>query len=283
MQILPGKLAPVEPAFAIYADEYGETGADLSSPQQPVYVFLGTLVSAGPPYLRLERELHRIAGELASALGLEGDLPLHAVDLYQRKGPYRRARGGSGLEVAEAMRWFRSVLEVVSREAEAFVAVYLEKTALAGLLASAHEATPKIKGMDLRRALFALLLREVEVYLRDARGYGFVFFEQSPPRDFEGFLEVLPFEALRREGKLRVLGVPGPIGKRHQMAAAADFPAYVYGRYLKAEKGLEPPQEVIRAWFRELVEDRLFARDVTSKVFDFLRDPASWEQLWIFP
>lgn len=25
VRILPGKLAPVEPAFAIYADEYGET------------------------------------------------------------------------------------------------------------------------------------------------------------------------------------------------------------------------------------------------------------------
>jgi len=203
-RVLQDKLVLVEPTFAIYADEYGETGADLASRQQPVYVFLGTLVPAGPPYLRLERELHRIAGELASALGLEGGLTLHAVDLYQRKGPYRRARGGSGLEVAEAMRWFRSVLEVVSGEAEAFVAVHLEKTALAGLLASAPEVIPKITGMDLRRALFALLLREVEVYLRDARGYGFVFFEQSHPRDFEGFLEVLPLEALRREGQLRV-------------------------------------------------------------------------------
>jgi len=55
------------------------------------------------------------------------------------------------------------------------------------------------------------------------------------------------------------------------------------GRRLKAEKGLGPPQEVIRAWFRELVEGRLFARGVTSEVFAFLRDPASWEQLWTSP
>ncbi len=237
MRALQDKLLLVEPTFAIYVDEYGETGADLTSAQQPLYVFLATLIPAGPRYLQLERKLHRIAGELATLLGLEGGLPLHAVDLYQRKGPYRHTQGRSGLEVAEAMRWFRSVLEAVSREAEAFVAVHVEKPTLAEFLAGEPKSSPKITGMDLRGALFALLLREVEVRLREARGYGFVFLEASHPRDFGGFLEVLPLEALRREGKLRVLGVPGPIGKRHQMGAAADFPAYVYGRYLKAESG----------------------------------------------
>ncbi len=282
-RVLQDKLVLVEPTFAIYADEYGETGADLASRQQPVYVFLATLVPAGSSYLKLERELHRIAGELASTLGLEEGLTLHAVDLYQRKGSYRHARGGSGLGVAEAVRWFRSLLEAVSREAEAFAAVHVEKSTLAGLLGREPGVVGKITGMDLRRALFFFLLRELEVRLRETKGYGFVFFEQSHPRDAREFIEVLPFGALRRDGKLRVLGVPAPIGKRHLMAAAADFPAYVYGRHLKAERGWEPPRKEIRVWFREFVESRLFARDVTHEVFALLKNPASWEGLWVFP
>lgn len=273
-------LARVKPVFAIYVDEYGETGADLTSPQQPVYVFLATLVPAGSPYLRLEGELHRIAEGLASSLEWPGHLPLHAVDLYQRKGPYRQARGGKGLGVEEAMGWFRSVLAGVFREAEAFVGVHVEKPVLVRLLGSELGGVPRLTRAKLRQLLFTLLLREVEFRLREAGGYGFVLFERSGPGDPEGFSEVLPFEALRREGRLRVLGVPSPIGKGHLMGAAADFPAYVYGRHLKATRGWEPPRSEMERWFKELVEGRLSAKDVAQEVGALLRNPVSWEELW---
>ncbi|MEZ0347586.1 MAG: hypothetical protein ABWJ90_03630 [Thermus sp.] len=251
----------MEPVYAVYVDEYGETGGDLRSPGQPFHVLFATLVRAGSPYLALEGTLRGIALRLAAKLGLRHLAPLHAVELYQRTGLYRDPPSGERLRVPEAKEAFLSILEGVAREADGFPAVRVEKRDLADRLG--FERGSRELGLRLRRTLFALLLEEMNDYLEALGGYGFLFFETRMPEDLRFFTQAAPFETLRgqRQG-FRLLGVPAPVGKEHILGAAADFPAYVYGHFLKARGGYAPRREDLWQAFQELVQPLLRERDV---------------------
>ncbi|WP_243095664.1 hypothetical protein [Thermus thalpophilus] len=105
----------MEPVYAIYVDEHGETGGDLTSPQQPFYVLFATLVRAGSPYLALERSLREVAADPATRLGLRHLAPLHAVELYQCTGLYRSLPSGDRLGVEEAVEAFLQITDLVAQ------------------------------------------------------------------------------------------------------------------------------------------------------------------------
>ncbi|WP_038045247.1 hypothetical protein [Thermus caliditerrae] len=255
----------MESAYAVYVDEYGETGGDLQSPGQPFHVLFATLVRAGSPYLTLEGALREEALRLAAKLGLRHLAPLHAVELYQRTGLYRDPPSGERLGVPEALEAFHAILEAIARGAAGFSAVWVEKQDLAerlGLRRGDREL-----GFRLRQALFALLLEEVNDRLEALNGYGFLFFETRMPEDLRFLTQAAPFEALRGQGGgFRLLGVPAPVGKGHLLMAAADFPAYVYGHFLKTQGGYAPRREDLWQAFQGLVQPLLRERNVGAVV-----------------
>ncbi|GLV49381.1 hypothetical protein TJA_24820 [Thermus sp. LT1-2-5] len=217
----------MEPVYAIYVDEHGETGGDLTSPQQPFYVLFATFVQAGSPYLALEASLREVAAGLAIQLGLKHLAPLHAVELYQRAGLYRNPTSGGRLGVGQAVESFLKITRLVAQGAEGFVAVHLDKGALAGLLGKGRLSKEGL--LYLREALFAQLLEEVASQLRANKGYGFLFVEsRSSPQDVPLLGRV--FAKLRSSwGDFPLLGVPSAVSKEHLMTAVADFPAYRKG------------------------------------------------------
>ncbi len=239
--------------FAIYVDEYGETGGDLANPQQPIQLHLAALVPAGPAHAQMEARFRHVAAQMAQQLALQGPAPLHAVDLYQRKGPLRR------LEVQEALDWFDEMLQISHQAVVGWVAVYLHKADLHGQLEGMEKGE---RGRRLREALLTLLLREVNRKLKTLSSYGFLFVEaQGAPKE-QGLLRRVLAEVGDEPGRFQ--GVPALADKSYPPLASADFPAYVLGDQLRQDVGLKQERPRMKAWFQGMVQPKLEARKVTA-------------------
>jgi hypothetical protein len=251
----------VERVFLVYVDESGETGLDLANPQQPLYLLLAALVPAGPDYEALSRQLEALSQDLQKRLQLGHPAPLHAVELYQRTGFFRRAP--LPLSPEEAFVYFQRVLQTVAQVVPGWVGVYANKREMADILG---DRKGRNLAEGLRRDLIQALLERLREELDRLSGYGFLLAEARYPAQDHGLWRQALAHLRATHPTPRLQGVPALVEKEHLPLAGADFPAYVLADYLKRSLGVGRRRPHMEEWFERFFGGKVALYPVGEEV-----------------
>lgn len=248
------------PAFLIYVDEFGNTGDKLDTPKQPIYHLQAAFVPADSRWIWLERQLLEVANRLASRVGLKGPPHLHAVEIYQRSGYYRKPPTGKTLEPDEAFDIFEQVLDAARNAGVLYASVSFDKDSFLKIARKALMKTGKnperVKRFrGFRQFAFLTLLEWVDSQLRAMDAFGYVIFEEERPEIDKALSLSSVYTGSRQVGYLqRLLDAPSAKAKRTSLLLSiADFAGYVLGNYLLERRYCRTPRPKISKWFEDLV------------------------------
>lgn len=117
--------------YLIYCDESGNTGRNLSDPEQPVHLILALLVEEAK-WQTTHRAFEQLKKTTLSDMDLPAATELHAVDVFQHKGPFR------GLPRAALEELTQRVLDLVRENKLRIVWSAVDKARLAEEMAPWH-------------------------------------------------------------------------------------------------------------------------------------------------
>jgi len=253
--------------FLIYIDEFGNTGEKLDTPKQPLYQLQAALVPADNRWVWLENGLFTLSRGLQERLQLREAPHLHAVEIYQRSGYYRKPPNGLELEPEEAFEVFNEVFSLSDRAGILYTSILIDKIWLLDLVRDelkkkgAHpELIRRTKSMPgFRQMAFILLLEWLDLHLRNLGAYGVVFFEQEKPQVDRDLALSTVYAALRQVGHFqRILDAPSPKAKRTSLLLAlADFAGYVSGNVYLSNFFGRPERPHLDEWYTTHIYPRV--------------------------
>ncbi len=245
--------------YYVYVDDYGNTGTNLCDEQQPVFALAAALVRADDgSWTRLERAIHGLVHRINEELKAIGKAPqkrIHAVDLYQRKEPFRN------FPVERALDWFEQLLAVGYSAGVQLFLIKVNKFKLAEELAAQANKDScesgklcRLKEAPLYVYVFPQLLLHLQEQLQKEKAYASLIVDQQKlglklkggKRISEFFEELDIYRAFRT---LRILPniLEAPRygdSRRHTMLALADFYGYAFLGH-----ATQPERPRLKEWY----------------------------------
>lgn len=253
--------------FLTYIDEYGDTGARLDDPDQPVFALLAAMVPERS-WVELETALIDLSLEMQEILGLEDSPRLHMVDLYQRKGIYRE------ISVEQGFSWIERVLELAHAAGVRYHARIVWKDEYLRELrdsSSARDREAAARGQaptDLYVGHLPHLLLDLDTYCEGIGERTLLFVDQHARTRHLDDLTI--YRAWRNVGVLKSI-LEAPIqrdSRRHTLLAVPDFAGYIaLGTEIDARRGRARPR--LREWGTEFIAPHIISAGVSG--FDLRR------------
>jgi hypothetical protein len=256
--------------YFAYIDEYGDAGSLLTDPTQPLFMLTAAFVPV-EKWVSLETALCEILDDMRKIPGLENLERLHAVDLYQRKKPFRsgsREKQIEHLTIPQSFEWFEKILSVIHDHGIRFISEFVFKDEFHKNIQDFVE-NEKTNGIDspilenvantgdIQRPiylfkLFSLML-SVNAFLIKDNAFSTLVLDQHTSFNHYGNSKV--YSEIRRLGVTnRILENPVFADSRvRPLLAVPDFLSYVVGAVMMIARGQsERPQ--FREWLKKYVE-----------------------------
>ena len=211
--------------YLIYVDEYGDTGARLDDPRQPLFGLVAAFIPEAA-WVTVETSLIDLILEIQDTLGTDETPRLHIVDLYQRKGVYRRA------SVEQCFAWIERVFTIAHTAQVRYHARVLNKSAeleryRRSSTAKWREAAQRGEAsLELYVAQFPVLLLDIDAYCEQTGEHALLFVDQHERTRHLDTLTI--YRAWRSVGLLKRT-LEAPIqrdGRFHALLALPDFAGY---------------------------------------------------------
>ncbi len=250
--------------YFVYVDDYGDSSNDLSDPKQPIFSLTAAFVKA-EHWMSLEMELLGIIERFQTEHGISLER-LHAVEIYQRSGGFRKLSTGIMLDL------FEEILKIIASHEVKFVSALSEKQKLKEFLANAIESRKqndaKVNTNYLETLLqdgkfmlpayvhgFAEMMSAVDLALEKLNAYGILIVDQQ--EQFRKYESTPIHKILRASNSIsRILENPIYRDSRVQvLLCIPDFLGYVVGGVIHDEysrKGKERPK--LKEWLGSIVK-----------------------------
>lgn len=264
--------------YFIYIDEYGNSGTRLVNTGQPVFNLEASLVRAdNQSWMDIECQLLDLSLEIQNELRLASTPRLHMVEIYQRKGPYRRAT------VQQTLGWVERVLDIGStsdvknvseltetgefgRFAREFIIPLMKERAnlpddALGELEQMYESgkTP----VSFYAMTFPFLLGQIDDYLMATDSFGFVILDQH--HDYGWYSKLNYWRVMRYRGSFHRI-IEAPIYRDSRLATLLALPDFT--GYIRAGARVDELQEKHRPMLHEWAERYLEPARIPFEVPD---------------
>ena len=232
--------------YLVYVDDYGNTGANLNDPDQPVFLYLAAIVPA-ESWVIIEQSLLQRKEDLYALLTQKaGEAPsdpeLKAARLLSFRRPYNHLSWGFKAD------FIRRIALDYAMAGTRFIASYVDKELLAeAIRATSVSDSARVDALSKvyvpNVLAFANLISRLDSFLAQEKARGVVIIDEQDEFEFLPLLGV--YADLRRQGLLKGL-IERPLrvsSHEHVLLQGVDLLAYVYGRYMvkrKQGKRLEP-------------------------------------------
>ncbi len=165
----------------VYVDESGDTGLNLSDPQQPVFV-LGAILIAQEQWKSIEKQFRKIM--TASLPGYEEEeFELHTMDLVARKGPFKN------LELKETIGLRDNLINLIKKNKIPVFYRKIEKKRYAEFCEQSYGSGIKINPYIMA---FPFISLKVDDWLSENKELGIFIFDDSKSHlDIEKSLKTL--------------------------------------------------------------------------------------------
>jgi hypothetical protein len=279
--------------YFAYIDEYGDAGSLLTDPTQPLFMLTAAFVPV-EKWVSLETALCEILDDMRKIPGLENLERLHAVDLYQRKKPFRsgsREKQIEHLTIPQSFEWFEKILSVIHNHGIRFISEFIFKNEFHKNIQD-FVKNEKANGVDspvLENVansgdiqfpiylfkLFSLMLL-VNTFLIKENAFSTLVLDQHTSFNHYGNSKV--YSEIRRLGVTdRILENPVFADSRvRPLLAVPDFLSYVFGAIMMMDRG-QPERPQFREWFKNHVaplmvpmvstERQVFSLDANDPIF----------------
>jgi hypothetical protein len=237
---------------------YGDSSSKLNDPKQPIFSLTATFVKA-ENWTNVEMELLEVIEEFSEKHGIELHR-LHAVEIYQRTGSFRKVDTGALLAI------FEKILLIFKKYEISFISALTEKIVLKNILNNAISLTKSTnQNTDfLEKSLsdgkfvvssyihaFSEMLPMIDLHLANLDAYGVLIFDQQD--EFKD-LESTPLHKAARalDGTGRILESPFYRDSRVQtLLCIPDFIGYVVGG-VKFDQLKEKERPKLKEWLEIL-------------------------------
>jgi hypothetical protein len=244
--------------YFIYIDDYGDSSGNLNDPKQPIFSLTATFVKA-ENWINVEMELLEIIEEFSEKYGIELQR-LHAVEIYQRSGSFRK------VDTGELLAIFEKILLIFKKYEISFISALTEKASLRQILDNAISLTKSTNQNTnfLEESLsdgkfvvssyihaFSEMLPMIDLHLANLNAYGVLIFDQQD--EFKD-LESTPLHKAARalDGAGRILENPFFRDSRVQtLLCIPDFIGYVIGG-VKFDQLKERERPKLKEWLEIL-------------------------------
>ena len=255
--------------YFAYIDEYGDAGSLLTDSTQPLFMLTAAFVPV-EKWVSLETALCEILDEMRKIPGLENLERLHAVDLYQRKKPFRsgsREQQIQHLTIPQSFEWFEKILSVIHDHDIRFISEFVFKNDFhkyiqdfvknekaSGVDSPALENIANSGDIQFPIYLFKLfsLMLSANTFLIKNNAFSTLVLDQHT--SFNHYANSKVYSEIRRLGVTdRILENPVFADSRvRPLLAVPDFLSYVVGTIKMIDRG-QPERPQFHEWLEKYV------------------------------
>jgi len=262
--------------YLIYIDEFGDSGTRLDDPQQPIFQLQAALVPVEEGnWIEVEQVCTELIREISTTINTGENVRLHMVDLYQRKGIYRKA------SIEQTFAWIERILQIALDYSVHYVSQEINKFDF--LKAFKGNTLTDTKGHTHYKSsvydlLFPNFLIELDQQLNALDAYGMIIVDQHKGQQFENYSSLDAYRIMRSKGFLKRV-VENPIfrdSRIQTLLALPDFSGYIAAN-LKIDKLFGKSRPRLRDWHSAFVKPQTLQTIIrgTKNGADY---PLGWEK-----